>query len=159
MTVEQVSFLVRGTPAPQGSKVRTKWGMREASKKVLPWREAVMAEILRHGCQDRQYDEPLHIGVEFRFKRPKAHYGARKGQPYLKDTAPRYVTSTPDIDKCLRSTFDALTQSGLIKDDSYIASTSAIKRYCVGDEAEGAFITLRRARELAELQPRTDLLV
>ena len=33
---------VDGVPAPQGSKIRTRYGMREASKRVGPWREAVL---------------------------------------------------------------------------------------------------------------------
>jgi len=140
---EWLAFNVHGTPAPQGSKTRTKWGMIESSKKVLPWREAVVAEIIRHGCHNKMLDGPLNISIKFRFKRPKSHYGTRKGQPYLKQDAPVFVTSTPDLDKCLRSTFDALTQSGLIKDDSFIVSVQASKRYKDDDESEGAFIAIR----------------
>jgi crossover junction endodeoxyribonuclease RusA len=142
-TVEPLSFLVRGTPAPQGSKNFYRGRPVEASKKVKPWREAVVAEILRHGCGDRLFDEPMHVAVEFRFNRPATHYGRHKGQPYLKPTAPLYKTGTPDVDKCLRSTFDALTQSGLIKDDSFIVSVIGVKRYCLDGESEGAFIMIR----------------
>lgn len=142
---ERLAFLVHGTPAPQGSKKFYGGRMVESSKKVGPWREAVVAEILRHGCGDMHLDGPLQVGITFRFLRPKGHYGSRKGQPYLKDDAPTYVTSTPDIDKIIRSTLDALTQSGLIVDDARIASLVAEKRYCYENESPGAFIRISPA--------------
>ena len=36
---------VTGVPAPQGSKVRTRYGMREASKRVKPWREQLKGRV------------------------------------------------------------------------------------------------------------------
>ena len=38
-----LEFRINGVPGAQGSKVQTRWGsMRESSKKVAPWRQAVM---------------------------------------------------------------------------------------------------------------------
>ena len=124
-----VRFRVYGTPAPQGSKIRTKWGMREASTKLMPWREAVVSQIIRDGWDNTQMDGPLVVRVTFIFDRPAAHYGTRKGEKYLKDTAPYYKTTTPDLDKLCRSLGDALTQGGAIKDDDLIVCWHAEKIY------------------------------
>lgn len=135
-----IHIRVYGTPAPQGSKVRTKWGMREASNKVQPWREAVVSEVIRQSLHTTRLEGPLAIRVTFLLKRPASHYGSRKGQPYLKDTAPLYVSKPPDVDKLLRSTFDGLTQSGLIGDDAQFVIVHAQKVYAGADEAPGAII-------------------
>ena len=141
-----VEFFVHGIPAPQGSKTRTRYGMIESSKKVQPWREAVVSEIIRLGYSDKHLDGPLAVDILFTFKRPQSHYGSRKGVPYVKDTAPRFVAQTPDIDKCQRSTYDALTQSGLIKDDSLIVSNRNVMLY--GDERFGALIIVAQVGEI-----------
>ena len=140
-----ITIRVHGTPAPQGSKVRTRYGMREASKKVAPWREAVVSQIMRQGLQDTRLGVPLSVQVTFYFNRPKAHYGTMKGQPYLREDAPMWVAKTPDIDKCLRSTFDALTQSGLIEDDALIVIVRATQRYVAHGQSEGALIEVMPA--------------
>mgnify|MGYP003562711459 CR=1 FL=1 len=38
-----ITLHVEGIPAPQGSKTRTRWGMRESSQRVAPWRAALKA--------------------------------------------------------------------------------------------------------------------
>lgn len=135
----RIVLRVHGTPAPQGSKVRTKYGMREASNKVMPWREAIVSEVIRQGHSDLRMHGPLQVEVMFSHKRLASHYGRKNGQPYVKPDAARYVATTPDIDKCLRSTFDALTQSGMIEDDKFIVAVQAQQRYST-DGFEGAVI-------------------
>ena len=44
MILEENNYLlikVIGKPAPQGSKIRTRYGMREASEYVAPWRSFI----------------------------------------------------------------------------------------------------------------------
>ena len=133
---------VLGTPAPQGSKrafinPRTgKIGMKESSGKVEPWREAIVSEVLRHPEYER-FEKRVHAVITFYFPSLKAHYRADGS---LKSNSPLYVTTTPDIDKLLRSTFDGLTQSGLIVDDKIICAVTADKRYTQG--TSGAIIEL-----------------
>lgn len=141
MSGARVTIDVYGEPAPQGSKKIFNGRPVEASKKVGPWREAVVSEVIRSGHADKKLDGPLFVKCVFYFKRPANHYGTRKGQPYLKDTAPQYVARTPDIDKCQRSTYDALTQSGLIVDDALIVMNSNVMLY--SDEGkQGARISV-----------------
>lgn len=134
---------VYGTPAPQGSKQAYVRGKRavlvEVSRKVKPWREAVVAAAQASGLS---YGGIVAVQVIFYMPRPKSHYGSRKGQPYLKDTAPSYPSGKPDIDKLLRSTFDALTTSGIIEDDSRIVEVFARKLYEREDCPPGAAIQL-----------------
>ncbi len=124
-----IQFRVFGTPAPQGSKVRTKWGMREASKNLEPWREAIVSQIMRDGYNGAMLDGPLTVRATFIFNRPASHFGSKKGEKYLKDNAPYYKITAPDLDKLCRSLGDALTQSGLISDDDRIVRWEAEKVY------------------------------
>lgn len=86
---------------------------------------------------------PLTCGValvvEFRYSRPKNHFGRLKGQPYLKGNAPIYKTSTPDLDKLLRAVNDALTGVAFV-DDALVVHVAASKVYTVG--TAGAAITI-----------------
>lgn len=130
-------FRVYGTPAPQGSKRALGPGrMIENSKKVGPWREAVVTSILRIE-QFVMMTGPVEFTGLFVLGRPKYHFDS-KGD--LRENAPREVIKPPDIDKLCRSTFDALTQSGLIKDDSLIWKHTASKVFCNVGEAPGAYI-------------------
>lgn len=124
-----IRFTVYGKPAPQGSKVRTRWGMREASTSLMPWREAIVSQIMRDGLHETRYDGPVTVRVTFWFERPRIHYGTRGGQPYLRENAPRYKTSAPDLDKLQRSLGDALVQGGVLTDDDRIVSWHAEKQY------------------------------
>jgi crossover junction endodeoxyribonuclease RusA len=129
-------------PAPQGSKRHVGGGrLIEASKRCKPWRQAVAASAQQQ-MKDQKCDLltcACSVSVVFRFKRPKAHF-TTNGQ--LKAAAPKHcVVKRNDIDKCCRSTLDALTDT-VFADDSLVASLNAEKRYCVGSEPPGALITV-----------------
>ena len=131
------AILVEGIePAPQGSKVLGKYGnLRESCKRVKPWREAVRKEALA-SCSS-MLQGPVRVAVEFRFRRPLADYTA-KGD--LKPGVDRYyIKRKNDIDKCLRSTMDALSQTAF-SDDCQVVDVHAIRRYCRPLERPGAFI-------------------
>lgn len=138
-------FTVHGTPAPQGSKIRTRYGMREASTGLMPWREAIVSQIIRDGHDKAGIAVPVLVRAAFLFTRPKAHYGTKKGQPYLRENAPFYKATAPDLDKLQRSLGDALTQGGVIRDDDLIVRWDTQKRYCLPGEREGAIIEVMQA--------------
>jgi crossover junction endodeoxyribonuclease RusA len=81
----------------------------------------------------------MAISIVFRFKRPATHIG-KKG---VKPSAPEHNTSARagDIDKLQRSTLDALTGVAY-DDDRQVVTMNASKRFCVGDEPQGALITI-----------------
>jgi Holliday junction resolvase RusA-like endonuclease len=134
MTV--IRLEVVGVPAPQGSKTRMPNGaMVDGSSpagraSLAAWRKAVAdaaREWLRLHPQP-PFDEPLKIKIAFRF-------APVKSDPYRTLHA-----TTPDLDKAIRSTFDALKHGGLIADDARICTLVADKRYAGEGESVGASI-------------------
>ncbi len=128
-----IEFRVYGLPAPQGSKRHVGGGvMVESSKKVKPWRQDVVAaavEAVGHAETFTAFTGPVHVRVVFTFPRPKYHYGTGRNAGVLKATAPVVVASKPDIDKLLRSTFDALSTAGIWRDDNLAAEVTTTKVY------------------------------
>ena len=147
-----ITVIVNGTPAPQGSKTRTAHGgMRESSRAVAPWREAV-----RHATQtaiaaatapawEAPYAACVH--VVFTLRRPASHYGTGRHAHLLKPQAPQHPRGRPDLDKLIRSTLDALTDAGALTDDSTVIRLDAVKCYPGGNldalDTPGAIITVR----------------
>lgn len=130
-----LQFTVRGLPAPQGSKevkryVQGRAILGESSEKVRPWRQDVVAaavEAIRRSPGFRPIDGPVFLTIEFYVPRPKGHPKSRRTVP----------TTTPDLDKLLRSTDDALTTAGVITDDSVIVDVWARDRYTVPSSEVG----------------------
>ncbi len=67
--------------------------------------------------------------LEATYARPKSHYRTGSYSHLLRDDAPYYKTTPVDIDKAARAALDALTASGLWKDDSQVAVLVANKKY------------------------------
>jgi len=129
---------VFGLPAPQGSKRHVGGGrMVEASKKVAPWREAVVSEAIRAGLADTRIDGPCRIAITFYMPRPAGHSGTHG----LKASAPDWPHRTPDLDKLVRSTFDAITQAAIWTDDARCVYLTAVKTYA-DRTGPGALITI-----------------
>jgi len=131
-----ITFRVLGVPAPQGSKTRMPNGaMLEAASqtgrdKVKAWRTAV-ADTAHQHRPETPLDGPLHLTVAFYMPRPKAR------------TKAVWADRKPDLSKLLRATEDALTDSGMISDDSRIVDCTITKRYSRGtDPWTGADITI-----------------
>ncbi|MFW6598148.1 RusA family crossover junction endodeoxyribonuclease [Propionibacteriaceae bacterium Y2011] len=141
-----ISFTVHGNPAPQGSKIRTRYSMRESSEAVMPWREAIKAAI--HVQDIPCTPGPVFVSITFRFERPKSHYGTGKNASRLKPSADPYPVGRQrgDIDKLERSSFDALTQGGAITDDAYIVRNLTAKVWCGPAERAGATICIAPMR-------------
>ena len=137
-----ISFRVVGIPAPQGSKRHVGNGrMVESSKKVGPWRESVKAAAL---VAMDQYDAlplmgPLKVAIEFALCRPKGHYRSGKNAHLVKENAPYFQSSKPDLDKLVRSTLDALTEASVWIDDAQVVELVASKHF---DQWQGAVITI-----------------
>lgn len=132
---------VLGLPAPQGSKRHVGRGILvESSTKVGPWREAVVAAATNQGAANTRLDGPVTLDVSFYLPRPKSHF---KANGALKDTAPFVQSTTPDLDKLLRSTLDALVQAAVIADDARVQHIEARKLYATSERAPGALIMLK----------------
>lgn len=124
-----LEFTVHHRPAPQGSKRHVGGGrLLEQSKRVKPWRDAVdeaarAARVVSHigdvPVHKPTLDGPLSLEVVFTVRKPASAPKRRVTWPTTRDSG--------DIDKLLRSTFDALTTAGAIADDSRIVEVSARK--------------------------------
>lgn len=113
---------IPGTPVPQGSKsVNRKTGhMFEANPSLKTWRQVMATHLTAwtgtwFGAWE-PYDGPLEVDVTFWMPRPKR---PSYSLPAVK----------PDADKLCRALGDAMTESGLIKDDARITTWHARKRY------------------------------
>jgi Holliday junction resolvase RusA-like endonuclease len=113
---------VYGTPAPQGSKRHVGHGrMIESSAKVAPWREAVKWAALneRVMMMPGPLTGPLAVTIAFTLPKPTS--------------APKrtvtYPAKRPDLDKLIRSTFDALGEASVWKDDAQVILVTATKVY------------------------------
>ena len=131
---------VHGIPAPQGSKRVYNGRLVESSKKVKPWRQDVKQAILDSYDGDTARG-PVVVQAIFYLPRPKSHYRTGRHAGELKDNAPIVCATKPDLDKLQRSTGDAITESGIIIDDSQIVGWTVHKLYA--DPAPvGAHITI-----------------
>lgn len=134
----QIGFTVHGLPAAQGSKRHVGGGvMIESSKAVKPWRQDVVAAALdaigqweaEHGAPWETFTSPVIFSGDFTFVRPKSHYGSGRNATALKASAPDWVGKKPDLDKILRSTWDALSTAGIWRDDSLAVIDRSSKRF------------------------------
>lgn len=118
-----MTITVRGLPAPQGSKSFKGMAgghaiLAESSKKVKPWREAVKWAIIEASVFTGGIvciGGALEVTMVFTMPRPKS---ARRGSR---------PSTRPDLDKLVRSTSDAMTDIGIIEDDSRIVLLHASK--------------------------------
>ena len=60
----------------------------------------------------------------------------------MKPTAPRNPHRVPDLDKLIRSTFDALTTANVWEDDARVVAVEALKVYATPTQPTGATITI-----------------
>lgn len=129
-----VTFHVAGTPAPQGSKTRTRYGMFESSKRVKPWRDLVTRVAAQTADDEhllRPLQAPYEVDVWFYIPKPRT-------------TRARFpvAPTVGDLDKLVRAVGDALTKSGLIEDDRHIVTLRAEKRWAV-DEEPGVIVRVK----------------
>jgi crossover junction endodeoxyribonuclease RusA len=144
-----MTITVHGTPKPQGSKkfvgvAKSGRGILvESCKEVKNWREAVKwaavekCEVACLNTGDFAFTGPVAVEVDFYFIHPKT--GKRRACHAVK----------PDIDKLLRSTFDALKDAGVFEDDSRICDVTARKHYATQFSPVPAGAVIRVERWMA----------
>lgn len=138
-----ISFTVVGKPEQQGSKrafVNKKTGravvVEDNKVAQKSWRAAVV-EIARGHTDRALLDGPVCVWIEFHMKRPQAKKRAH------------WAPSRPDIDKLARNVLDALTDSGLIRDDAQVCRLNVEKRYADRtDPWTGAVVTVSQLCEV-----------
>ncbi len=124
-----ISFVIPGIPAPQGSKRHVGNGILvESSQRLKPWRADAIATIQQKADELKceQITTAVRVYATFKFPYLKSHFNS-KG--ILRARSPGRKTSAPDLDKLLRALFDALTESGIIRDDALIVEVACSKCY------------------------------
>jgi hypothetical protein len=157
------SFVVRGQPAPQGSKKafpiyrgsgadRVFTGrtsvVEQLNERIKTWRTSVVnaaQRVVFCDCGDPHcramvdgfpFDEPLIARMVFSFARPKSHYRSGKWAHLLKDSAPMRPSAPPDVSKLARSTEDALKDVGFYKDDARIVDYARLAKVWCREDPE-----------------------
>ena len=131
-------FVIYGSPAPQGSKRHLGNGvMVESCQRVKPWRESVKWTALQARGTNAPLDGPLRCTMVFTLPKPRSAPKRRRTWPDKK----------PDLSKLVRSTEDALTESGIILDDARIVDFGATRKVFPNEDpdaldAPGAKIVL-----------------
>lgn len=128
-----VRIIVYGTPGPQGSKsfkgISRRTGraiMIESSRKVAPWREAVVWAAREAKAGAAPMDGPLSVSMVFTLRKPASAPKRRKTWPDKK----------PDLSKLVRSTEDALTDAGVIADDARIICYHTLRKVFPGEDPQ-----------------------
>jgi crossover junction endodeoxyribonuclease RusA len=141
-TGDVLDFTVYGRAYPKGSLRHVGGGrLREELKGSEPWRKAVAAaavEAMRFEEDSFPITKPQAVAVNIylEFRRPKSTPAER---------AP-VTRSTGDIDKLCRNILDALTDAGVVEDDSQVILLEARKDYLPDSNwPESARIMVRRA--------------
>lgn len=148
-----IELEVWGKPAPQGSKRHVGGGrmIESAGQSLTTWREDVKQSALaavRRELNGVAIAGAVSVEVTFMLKRPQSHFRTGRNAHLLRDAAPQMPSRKPDIDKLLRSTFDALTTAGVYGDDSQIVSVVSSKTYT--NSRAGALISVLALEDQGE---------
>lgn len=116
---------IPGKPRPQGSMQlsrdpRTGKEWAKYGDQTVMHRNLAVSVLREEWGRGAPLVGPVAVKCEFRFARPKSHYGTGRNSGRLKDSAPIWMSSAPDNDKLCRLIGDALTISGVVDDDSLI---------------------------------------
>mgnify|MGYP001615458633 CR=1 FL=1 len=130
-----ISFFVPGVAKTAGSKrpfvVRRKRDgkpvavVTDDNKNSKDWK-ADVKQFAAEACADQPLmDGPIFLRLTFYLSRPKGHRG-KTGR--ILDSAPKYPTVKPDVDKLSRAIMDALTEI-VWNDDAQVVTKLAMKRF------------------------------
>lgn len=108
-----------------------------AGKRGKDWRALVQLVAQEHMNGTELFQGALALSVTFVMPRPRGHFGKRG----LRDSAPAYPTTRPDVDKLSRAIMDALKHVAY-RDDAQVIMKQVTKVY---GERPGAHVVLREA--------------
>lgn len=135
MAAPDLTVVVHGAPAPQGSKRYVGGRMVESSKAVVPWRNAVtIAAAEARG--DEPLDGPLAVAMTFTMGLQPASRPTwwTPGVRWSKTLRWR-PASAPDLSKLARATEDALTDAAAWRDDARVVEYRRLAKHYIGDPA------------------------
>jgi Holliday junction resolvase RusA-like endonuclease len=119
-----LTVIARGLPGPQGSKTHVGGGrMIESSAKVKPWRDVVAWSAIAARNRVRGWTQltgPVALSLTFTMPRPRSHFGTGRNAKVVRPSAPARPDVTPDLDKLVRATCDALKTGRVYRDDAQV---------------------------------------
>jgi crossover junction endodeoxyribonuclease RusA len=124
---------VPGKPRAQGSM--TLWRAQDGTERakyapeVVAHRNLVIGALVASWAGQAPLAGPVRVRVRLVFPRPRAHYRTGRHASELRPGAPVMHTQYPDLDKCVRLVFDALTVAGVWVDDKQGCDLHADKRW------------------------------
>lgn len=157
-SVKRVRLQVVGVPAPKGSArampvrgargaVLVPSGSQANKEQLSTWRSDVILACRRfqvpskHPIPVFHPDSPLSVGVVFRIPARVGDLRADRVSPRPSMTA--LSAHGRDVDKLIRSTYDAITQSARIwLDDARVAVGPPMRRYVLPGSWQGAEILI-----------------
>jgi Holliday junction resolvase RusA-like endonuclease len=145
-----VAFEVPGEPQPQGSTKAFKHRhtglvmVTSDNARLRPWRDTVCWHARQALAGRQPLPGPVRVRFEFRFARPRGHFGKRG----LRPAAPKEHVVRPDIDKLARAALDALGEAGVWRDDAQVVDLQVGKRYAehAGMRAEVVLVNVPTER-------------
>ena len=126
---------------------RCKVGLREDGEYSVPWKNKMIAAI-REQCAVTAWPAPVEVHAFFRFEREglvRQNEGP-SGELLLWPAGRQYG----DEDKLRRNLLDALTQSGLLADDSQVVGGQTWKRFVRPGEDAGVEFVVVGVRHLEQ---------
>lgn len=157
-----LSFDILGAPVGEprhrsrAAKINGKWmAMAYPDKRADPWKRCVR-EAASSAIDGGQFPltEPCRVELEFRMPRPKAHHVAGDRSRPLKDGAPSWHSSKPDLDNAVKLVLDAMVSwpkkapALVLQDDDLVSVLVASKRYTLEGEAPGCRVTMTKIKDL-----------
>jgi Holliday junction resolvase RusA-like endonuclease len=147
-----LSFFVLGLPRTAGSKrafaIRKngqptgKIAVVDDCKESREWKNNVANEAAI-ALRGDQFVGPVKLSATFVLPRPKSHFRTGKNASQLRDSAPPFPITKPDLLKLTRAVEDALT--GIVwRDDSQVAEQTLRKTY---GQPPGCSITVTEKHE------------
>ena len=146
------TIVVQGRPVPQPRHktfADEKTGKQRHvfnTKRVTTWKNLIALKCAA-GMMPRDHGGPVTISIEFRFLRPKSHYGpdgslrpnCRDDRVSLGQTGAQACGDGDNIEKAV---WDALQKKGVIKNDVQVWDNRRKSLWTIIPEMEGATIHL-----------------
>lgn len=117
-------------PRPRVTPQRTYTKGMERGGRLWRWKRQIMWQAATAGGV-RGWEGGIRVDLAFVLPRPRAHHVNRDPNRPLRDAAPRLHLQKPDVDNLEKAVIDALTKSGIWRDDAQVIETSVTKLWAV----------------------------
>jgi Holliday junction resolvase RusA-like endonuclease len=136
-------WFVPGVPQPKGNLRRNPHtgALYDANPQLQTWMDSIVLVVTASRPVPFPASQPVRVDRSYVMPRPASHWSGRTEGTLTPAAADTYWHRTkPDLDKLDRAVFDALTRSGLIRDDSRIAGGNHWKVYAAPGQRVGLYL-------------------